>query len=101
MTTSGIQNIKRQTYLPLMPRPEAFLQRTNMTGYTQGRDGKHCTAKSLYVMSWIVIMLKLLISGISYNGLVTTAADLTGMAALLTVTAATYYGRSRTKADNV
>lgn len=65
----------------------------------KGKDGSVCIAKNAYILTLVVVLAKILLSGASYNGAEFGEADLSGMAMILAATAAAYYGRSKTKAE--
>ncbi len=62
-------------------------------------DGKVCGAKTAYMATLAVVLFKMATSGIIYGGIVFGVADFSGMSLILGATAATYYGRSHTKAN--
>ena len=68
--------------------------------FKDSTTGKPCTAKTLYVLSWLVVMLKIIISGVAFGDWTGETVDFIGLAAVLTVTSGIYYGRSKVKADN-
>jgi len=66
----------------------------------KGQDGKVCVAKNAYILTLITVLVKMLLSGASYGEIEFGEAKLAEMALILAATAATYFGRAKTKADS-
>jgi hypothetical protein len=67
-------------------------------GFLFKNNGKFCAAKVVFVVTWACFLLKIMLSGINYNGVSFAVADYQGMATYLTPLAAAYGWRSATKA---
>jgi len=61
--------------------------------------GKESVSKTLFVISSVVVFLKVLTSGIIFGDFTGQAVDFLGLAAVHAVFASAYYGRSKTKSD--
>ena len=66
----------------------------------KGQNGKVCAAKTAFMVSLLVCLIKILLSGLVINGIPMESADYGGMAAFLSPLAAVYWGRSHTKSWN-
>lgn len=71
----------------------------NQDLFKDSTTGKTCTAKTLHVLTWLVVILKVLASGMSFGEWTGESVDFVGLAALLTVTSGIYYARSKVKSD--
>jgi len=60
--------------------------------------GKESTSKTLFVISSVVVFIKVLISGVAFGDWSSEATDFLGLAAVHAVFASAYYGRAKTKA---
>jgi hypothetical protein len=61
--------------------------------------GKESVSKTLFVISSVVLFVKILISGVAVGDWSSEATDFIGLAAVHAVFASAYYGRSKTKSD--
>jgi len=66
----------------------------------KGADNKTCMAKTAFMYSLGICLIKILISGVAIGDMTFEQADYTGMAAFLAPVAAIYYGRAKTKAEH-
>jgi len=67
----------------------------------KGQNGKVCAAKTAFMSSLAICLFKILVSGMTINGMPMESVDYAGMAAFLSPLAAVYWGRSHTKASSV
>ena len=65
----------------------------------KGRDGTDCTAKTIFVATWAIVMVKVLLSGTKFGPVEFLEVDFIGLTAVLTSTAGIYGYRSKVKAD--
>ena len=66
----------------------------------KGRDNKTCMAKTAFMYSLGICLVKILMSGATVGDIVLEQADYSGMALFLSPLAAIYWGRAKTKADS-
>lgn len=64
----------------------------------KGQNDKVCMAKTAFMYSLGVCLVKILLSGITVGDIEFEQVDLVGLAAFLTPIGAVYWGRSETKA---
>ncbi len=65
---------------------------------TDSTTGKPCGAKMAYMLTLVVCLLKILAGGVTYADFSISVPDYSGMALFIAPIAATYWGRSNTKA---
>jgi len=66
--------------------------------FKDSHTGKESISKTLFVLSSLVVFVKVLISGVAVGSWSSEATDFLGLAAVHAVFASAYYGRAKTKA---
>ena len=67
--------------------------------FKDSHTGKDSTSKTLFVVSSLVVFVKVLISGVAFGDFSGASVDFLGLAAVHAVFASAYYGRSKVKAN--
>lgn len=65
----------------------------------EDKDGKKCAAKTVFIATAAICLIKVLLGGVSFGELSFPPADYAGMAALIGAVGAIYFGRNHTKAQ--
>ena len=63
----------------------------------QDTNGKMSLARTAYITTLTVTLVKILVSGVVFGDIVMGVADISGMALLVAATGATYFGRENSK----
>ena len=69
--------------------------------FKDSHTGKQSVSKTLFVISSIVVFLKVLTSGVVFGDFTGSAVDFIGLAAVHAVFASAYYGRSAVKSKEI
>ena len=67
--------------------------------FKDSHTGKDSTSKTLFVISSLVVFVKVLISGVAFGDFTGSSVDFLGLAAVHAVFASAYYGRSKVKSE--
>lgn len=65
--------------------------------WNKDKSGKQCTAKTCYVISFAIVMIRVLFGGMTLGDFTMPAADISQLSLLIAATGAIYYGRNHTK----
>jgi len=67
--------------------------------FKDSHTGKDSISKTAFVISSLVVFIKVLISGVAFGDFTGQTVDFVGLAAVHAVFASAYYGRSKVKAN--
>jgi hypothetical protein len=67
--------------------------------FKDSHTGKESISKTAFVISSLVVFVKVLTSGVVFGDFSGASVDFLGLAAVHAVFASAYYGRSKVKAD--
>jgi len=67
--------------------------------FKDSHTGKESISKTLFVISSVVVFVKVLISGVAFGDFSGATVDFLGLAAVHAVFASAYYGRSKVKSE--
>lgn len=70
-----------------------------MKKFFHDKDGNFCAAKTVFMLSFFVCLVKIMFSNMTFGAVSFGQVDYTGMAAFLSPLMAAYLGRSYTKAS--
>lgn len=67
--------------------------------FKDSHTGKDSTSKTMYVIASVVLLAKVLLSGVAFGDFTGSTVDFIGLAAVHAIFASTYYGRAKTKSE--